>query len=95
MRATVVPLTALLFLAACGASDEDDVEKAIREGLSRRGTVLQVELTRQDEDHMTGFAILRNHAGNQIRMNCTVERESDASMMRQGYDWRCLPAESA
>ena len=92
MKTNMILLTALFALAACGTSDEQDVETAIREGLSQRGTVVSVEIVRQDEDHMTGLAILRNHAGNEVRMNCTVEREGGGSMMKQGFTWRCLPA---
>ena len=91
MKTHAITLIALLALAGCGTSDEADVETAIREGLAQRGTVLNVEVVRQDADHMTGFAILRNHAGNEVRMNCTVEREGDSNMMKQGFTWRCLP----
>jgi hypothetical protein len=92
VMARTIPLFTLLVLAGCGASDEEEAETAIREGLSQRGTVLQVELTPQGEDRMTGFAILRNHAGTQVRMNCTVEPQGEGSMMRQGFSWRCQPA---
>ena len=92
MRPLTIPFAALLLLAACGASDEDQVETAIREGLAERGTVLEVQVTRNGDDRMTGFAILRNHAGTQVRMNCTVEREGEKSVMKQGFTWRCAPA---
>ena len=92
MKATAISLGALLILTACGASDEDDIEAAIRENLSQRGTVLNVEITPQADGRMTGFAILRNHAGTEVRMNCTVEREGDSNMMKQGFTWRCQPA---
>ena len=49
-------------------------------------------MTRQDAGHLTGYAILRNHAGNEVRMNCTSAREGEASMMKQGFNWRCQPA---
>ena len=92
MKTEAILLITLLGLTACSASDEDEVKTAIREGLAQRGTVLQVEIVRRDEDHMTGFAILRNHAGDEVRMNCTVERESVSTMMNEGFSWRCLPA---
>ena len=92
MRVPTIPFAALLLLPACGASDEEQVETAIRQGLAERGTVLDVQVTREGDDPMTGVAILRNHAGTQVRMNCTVEREGEKSVMKQGFSWRCEPA---
>jgi hypothetical protein len=91
MKTTAIPLVTLLFLAACGASAEEEVETAIREGLSERGTVLQVEIARQGEDRMTGFALLRNRAGTDVRMDCTAEREGEKSLMGESFSWRCQP----
>ena len=94
MRVYAILLGALLALGACSASAEEEVETAIREGLSERGTVLQVDMTPQENGNMTGFAILRNHAGTEVRMDCTVEREGDSNLMKEGFSWRCLPAEA-
>ena len=91
MKPTAIPLGALLLLTACGASAEEEVETAIREGLSERGTVLRVEVARESDDRMTGFAILRNRAGTDVRMNCTAER-GEKSMMGESFSWRCQPA---
>ena len=92
MKPTAIALAALLLSTACGASDEEAVEAAIRENLSQRGTVLNVEITPQPNGTMTGFAILRNHAGTEVRMDCTVQREGDSNMLKTGHTWRCQPA---
>lgn len=93
MKLAVIPLFALLVLNACGARDEDEIEKAIRDNLSERGTVIDVQVRPQADGNMTGFAVLRNHAGTDVRLDCTVEREGGGTLMKQGFTWRCQPAE--
>jgi len=69
-----------------------NVENAIRRDLSQRGNVTQVEMTRQDDSNMTGFAELQDSSGNQYRSSCTARRERETSA---NFDWRCGPAEPA
>lgn len=69
-----------------------NVENAIRQDLSQRGNVTQVEMTRQDDSNMTGFADLQDSSGNRYRSNCTAQRERETST---NFDWRCGPAEPA
>jgi hypothetical protein len=86
MRAFAISLGgALLMLAGC-ASEEDQLENAIRENLASRGTVKQVELTRSDDNNMTGFAVVQTATG-EGRMNCTAQRTSGSE-----FNWRCVPA---
>jgi hypothetical protein len=72
-------------LVGC-ASEEDQLENAIRENLAARGTVKQVELTKSDENNMTGFAVVQTATG-EGRMNCTAQRTSGSN-----FNWRCVPA---
>lgn len=85
MRAFAISLGgALLMLAGC-ASEEDQMENAIRENLASRGTVKQVELTKTDENNMAGFAVVQTATG-EGRMNCTAQRTSGSN-----FNWRCVP----
>ena len=63
----------------------------IRQELTKRGsTVKQVEITRQDDDHMTGFAEVRAADGSEGRLACAATR--NPSKGASYYDWRCNPA---
>ena len=85
MKARIVSLGLGLALAGCSlSSEEDQVEAAIRNNLSAQGNVEQVELTRQDENSMNGFAVLRDRNGLQGRYSCTARRREGAN-----FDWRC------
>src|ERR671918_275115 len=83
MKRLAFALTAAGLIAACTPAVDEDVinqmENAIREGLASRGTVKQVELTRESEHRMTGFAVIepRDAAGTEARFNCTAEREGE------------------
>ena len=68
-----------------------NVETAIRQSLSQQGNVSQVEMTRRDDNNMTGFAVLTDSNGNEVRTNCTARRERETSA---SFDWRCGPGES-
>lgn len=86
MKALTISLGyALLMLAGC-ASEEDQLENAIRENLASRGTVKQVELTKSDDNNMTGFAVVQTATG-EGRMNCTAQRTEGSN-----FNWRCVPA---
>jgi hypothetical protein len=41
---------------------------------------------------MTGHALVVDNNGDEIRANCTVTRENEAS---NHFNWRCAPADSA
>jgi len=85
MKALTISLgCALLMLAGC-ASEEDQLENAIRENLASRGTVKQVELTKTDNDNMNGFAVVQTATG-EGRMNCSAQRTSGSN-----FNWRCVP----
>ena len=66
------------------------MEATIRESLAAQASVEQVEMTRQDDDHMTGFAIVRDAGGNRIRTDCTAARDNDD---QGNFSWQCRPAD--
>jgi hypothetical protein len=70
----------------------DSMEGTIRQSLSRQGEVVEVALTRQDDMRMTGHAIVRGGNGEEVRANCTVTRENEAS---NHFNWQCAPGDSA
>lgn len=89
----VAVAVALVWLAAgCQFGGDEaminQVENAVREELSSRGTVKQVELTRENESRLTGFAMveLRDRPGSEVRFNCTADRQGDSGA---SYNWRC------
>jgi hypothetical protein len=69
----------------------DNMEGTIRQSLAQQGEVREVELTRQDDMRMTGHAVVRGGDGEEVRANCTVTRENEAS---NHFNWRCAPADS-
>jgi hypothetical protein len=88
MNRKAIVLAALLGVAGCNmASEEDQLENAIREGLSNQGTVQEVNLTRQDENNINGFAMVRETSGRSGRLNCTAQRTDGSN-----FNWRCSPA---
>ena len=92
MKKQAFALTLLLAAAACTMeSQENLLANNIRQELTKRGsTVKQVEITRQDDDHMSGFAEVRAADGSEGRLNCTATR--DPSKGASYFDWRCNPA---
>lgn len=89
MKTIAICLGCTLALAACSmASDEDRMENAIRDELSKNGNVSQVEMTRQG-DNMVGFAEVRGPDGNEGRLTCTATPDTTKA---GSYNWRCLPA---
>jgi hypothetical protein len=68
----------------------DEIETSIRNTLQSRGTVLDVQMSRRDDDHMAGFARLRDSNGNEGRMDCTADRQPDNS-----FNWHCDPPRPA
>jgi hypothetical protein len=69
-----------------------ELEGQIRTNLSQQGQVMQVDLTRQDDNRMTGYSIVRNPAGNEVRMNCTATRDT-ANI--GSFNWECVPGDQA
>ena len=62
-----------------------EMEDVIRAELSKRGPVAQVEMKRQDDDdHMSGFAVVRDEAGEEFRLSCSASRKAGAS-----FSWEC------
>jgi hypothetical protein len=94
MKKFALSLAGLLVLAGCTPQVDDDVinqmENAVREGLAEQGTVKQVELNRENENRMTGYALVepRNAPGTELRFSCTADREGDTGSR---FNWRCTP----
>ena len=88
MKAFMVLIVLGLAVAGCTvASDEDQLENAIRDNLSNQGSeVKQVEMTRQGDNHFTGFAEVRERSGREGRLNCTADRRDDQ------FHFQCAPA---
>ncbi|MDQ4086801.1 MAG: hypothetical protein M3177_02115 [Pseudomonadota bacterium] len=88
MRGLAFLLGAALTIGGCTvASEEDQLENAIRENLANQGTVQEVQLTKQDENNMTGYVMIRENSGRSGRLNCTAQRSSG-----NNFNWRCSPA---
>jgi hypothetical protein len=69
----------------------DQMKDTIRQDLARQAEVRSIELTRQDDMHMTGQAVLTDGNGNEVRTNCTVTRENEGS---NHFNYQCNPADS-
>jgi hypothetical protein len=88
MKAFAISLGLALAAAGCTVqSEEDQLENQIRNQLAGQGNVLDVQLTRQDENNMTGFADIRDNQGNQGRLNCSARRTEGTR-----FQLNCLPA---
>ena len=88
MKTVVIALGLGLGLSACQMqSEEDQLEEAIRNNLSAQGNVTAVELTRTDENNMTGFVDINQNNGRSGRLNCTAQRTTGTN-----FQWRCSPA---
>lgn len=89
MKKAVIALGAALALAGC-SSEEDRLENAMRETLTAQGNVQSIEMTKQDENRMTGVAVVRRPNDSQDRrLSCTANR--DPSKGAAYYNWRCQP----
>ena len=89
MRTIALCLGCALAVAGCTMSSEEDrMENAIREELSKNATVNQVEMTREG-DNMVGFAEVRSADGSGGRLTCRATPDTTKS---GSYNWRCLPA---
>lgn len=66
-----------------------EMEGIIRRTLSEQAQVVDVQMQRQNDDnHMTGHAIVADGGGNQARLACTAER--DSANVGQ-FQWQCAP----
>ena len=94
MKALVFSLAGMLALAACTPAVDDQMidqmEGEVRNGLAAQGTVKQVELTRESDDRMTGYAVVEPSAapGSDVRFECTAERQGESGTM---FNWQCTP----
>ena len=70
----------------------DSMKNTIRQSLAQQAEVTEIELTRQDDSHMTGHAILRGADGAEVRTECTATRASEGGAT---FNWQCAPAEEA
>jgi hypothetical protein len=85
--------TAGTFDIACGQVIDqlliDEMKASLRASLSGQGvTVTRIDLARQDDDHLTGTATVRDPAGNEIQLACTGARQPN----RQ-FNAQCTQAE--
>lgn len=88
MKAITISLGGALLLAGCTiSSEEDQLENSIRENLSARGNVQDVQLTKQDDDNLSGFAVVRLPTGIEGRLDCTARRTEGTN-----FSWRCVPS---
>jgi hypothetical protein len=68
----------------------DSMENEVRQGLTSNGAdVVSVELNRQDDNKMTGFAEIRD-GGSTMRAPCEATRESANGA---AFRWQCRPPE--
>ena len=94
MKAFAISLSGLIILAGCTpAVDErliNQMEGEVSNGLAAQGTVKQVELNRESDDRMTGFAVIepRTAPGTEVRFTCTAERQGDTGTR---FNWQCTP----
>ena len=86
MKKLSISLAVLAAVTGC-ASEEEQLEDAIREGLANQGTVQEVNLTETDENNLTGYAMIRENSGREGRLNCTAQRGEGSN-----FNWRCSPA---
>ena len=63
-----------------------EMEGLIRTELERQATVIEVQMTRQDDNNMTGFALVEDGGGNQIRTNCVATRNPAGT---SNFSFRC------
>lgn len=88
MRALAISLGLALAATACTIqSEEDQLENEIRNQLAGQGNVQAVELTRQDDNTMTGYADIVDNQGNAGRLNCSARRTQGTN-----FQLNCLPA---
>jgi hypothetical protein len=91
MKRLAIFLGCALAAAGCSMSSEEDrLENAMRETLAARGAVKQIEMTKQGDGRMTGFAVVQPANGAQGRLDCTADR--DPAKGANYYNWRCVPA---
>lgn len=84
MKPVIISLGLGLAVVACNMpSNEDQVEASIRNNLSAQGNVQQVEMSQQDENNMSGFAIIRDRAGVEGRFACTAQKSGT------DFNWHC------
>ena len=67
-----------------------EMENEIRAGLAQQGRVLRIEMSRQDDMRMNGYALVRGSDGEEVRTLCTAEREAPES---RTFNWTCNPEE--
>jgi len=65
-----------------------NVETAIRQDLSQRMNVVEVDMSRRDDSNMAGFVRVRDANGSEVRTDCSAVRENE---MSQRFNWRCGP----
>jgi hypothetical protein len=88
MKTFAMGLASVLALAACSSqSDEEQLAGTIRNTLASQGNVQQVEMKKQPNGGMAGFAMIREPNGRLGRLNCTA-----AALGNSRYDWKCAPA---
>ena len=88
MKAFAVSIGLALAVAGCTMeSEEDQLENQVRNMLAGQGNVTDVQLTRQDENNMSGFADMRANVGGDVRLACTARRTQGTQ-----FQINCVPA---
>ena len=64
------------------------MESTIRDALAPQGEVRQVELRRQDDNRMSGNALVVTPDGTETRLECTATRPS---METTQFTYQCNP----
>ena len=68
----------------------ETIENEIRTALAQQASVLRVDMSRQDDMRMNGYALLRTSDGAEVRTLCTALREAPES---RNFNWDCHPQE--
>ncbi len=67
-----------------------DIENSIRETMSARAEVIEVDMQRDgDDNRMAGFVRVRDLSGGEVRANCDAVRNEGGN-----FNWRCGDAVS-
>ena len=68
----------------------ETIENEIRTALAQQARVLRVDMSRQDDMRMNGYALLRTSDGAEVRTLCSALREAPES---RNFNWDCRPQE--
>jgi len=62
-----------------------EMETEVRQRMAQEGEVVEVDMQRGvDDDNMTGYVVLRDSAGTELRLPCRAVRDAEGL-----FGWRC------